>query len=211
MCNPPFNEEMVDKFTRKLERTMVLYPRTRVMLILPYRPKERLFKKFMARNRWRLRCFVPQGHPLFMHPKADDPFSQEKAKSQGTISNIVCLESCADRNAGNKFTLEQQLYNAHTYYCETLHEPRHPEDENEAASNPLRAAQMQKLEQKKAGLEQQRAVLVRRMQAQREEDLRQKRMAAKKQYRPTAARTAMPLPSQPPAQISGPSEAANNY
>ena len=65
LCNPPYQERMLDKFTRKLERTMLLYPDTRVLLMLPYKPKDHYYRKFMARNRWKVRAFIPVGHGLF--------------------------------------------------------------------------------------------------------------------------------------------------
>lgn len=62
LCNPPFHEKMMDRFTRKLERTMMLYPDdTEVMLVIPYKPSELHFKNFMDRNRWTLVAFLPLG------------------------------------------------------------------------------------------------------------------------------------------------------
>lgn len=67
---------MTDRFTRKLERTMLLHPgKTKVMLVIPYKPSEPHFKRFEERNRWTLVTFIPLGTDLFRTPAANKPFA----------------------------------------------------------------------------------------------------------------------------------------
>ena len=102
---------MVDKFARKLERTMLLAPATQVMLVLPYKPTEPQFRQLMNRNRWSLVTFLPERTKVFDKPKKDDPFTDKKESAGKSIQNIVCLQFSPSQNKGCQ-DLEAQLEDA---------------------------------------------------------------------------------------------------